>query len=132
MEVHMRIKALLLAIVTPAMLIGAAPVNAQQEGMKPMPEREGMPMQQQDRPQGMMGGGGMMGPGMMGPGMMGGGGMMGMMDMMRQCPQMMGAHRQGHVLPQLPPGNEKLQLQMHAEIMQRVGEILGKYAAQIK
>jgi hypothetical protein len=70
----------------------------------------------------------MMGPGMMGPGMM---------DMMRQCPQMMGAHRmgahgQGHVLPQLPPGNEKLQLQMHAEIMQRVGEILGKYAAQIK
>jgi hypothetical protein len=35
-------------------------------------------------------------------------------------------------MPQLPPGNEKLQLQMHAEIMQKVGEILGKYAAQVK
>ena len=38
----------------------------------------------------------------------------------------------GHHLPQLPPGNEKLELQMHAEMMQRMGEILAKYAARIK
>ncbi len=60
-------------------------------------------------------------------GMMGGG----MMNMMQGCERMMGA-RGGHAMPQLPPGNEKLQLQMHAEIMQRVGEILAKYAAQSK
>ena len=42
---------------------------------------------------------------------------------------MIGA-RGGHGVPQLPPGNEKLQ--MHVEIMQRVGEILAKYAAQVK
>ena len=65
--------------------------------------------------------------GMMGGGMMGGG----MMGMMQQCERMMGA-RGAHAIPQLPPGNEKLQLQMHAEIMQRVGEILAKYAAQVK
>lgn len=34
-------------------------------------------------------------------------------------------------MPQLPPGNEKLQLKMQAEIMQKVGEILGKYADQV-
>jgi hypothetical protein len=59
--------------------------------------------------------------------MMGGG----MMNMMGQCERMMGA-RGGHAMPQLPPGNEKLQLQMQAEMMQRMGEILAKYAAQIK
>lgn len=31
----------------------------------------------------------------------------------------------------LPAGNEKLQLKMQAEIMQKVGEILAKYADQI-
>jgi hypothetical protein len=61
-------------------------------------------------------------------GMMGGAAMMGMMQ---QCEKMMST-RGGHAMPQLPPGNEKLQLQMHAEIMQRVGEILAKYAAQTK
>jgi hypothetical protein len=60
-------------------------------------------------------------------GMMGHGGM----DMMKHCEQMMGA-RGAHPVPQLPPGNEKLQLQMHAEMMQRMGEILSKYAAQVK
>jgi hypothetical protein len=35
-------------------------------------------------------------------------------------------------VPQLPAGNEKLQLQMSAEIMQKVGEIVAKYANQIK
>ena len=79
---------------------------------------------------GMMGNGmmgnGMMGNGMMGNGMMGGrgGGMMGMMD---GCAQMMGASTTAH----LPPGNEKLELKMQAEIMQKTGEILGKYADQL-
>ncbi|WP_454754849.1 hypothetical protein [Cupriavidus basilensis] len=47
--------------------------------------------------------------------MMGGGGMMG------SCP-MMG----------LPPGNEKLSMQMHAEMMQAMGEIMRKYADKIQ
>ena len=66
------------------------------------------------KPQGMMGGGCMMGGGMM--------------NMMQGRERMPG----GHAMPQLPPGNEKLQLQMHAEVMQKVGEILAKYAAQVK
>ena len=68
---------------------------------------------------GMMGGGtGMMGCPMMGGGMGGARGMRGM----HGTPGMMA----------LPPGNEKLQLQMQAEIMQKVGEIMAKYAAQIQ
>jgi hypothetical protein len=35
-------------------------------------------------------------------------------------------------IPKLPPGNEKLQLMMQAEILQKVGEVQAKYAAQIK
>jgi hypothetical protein len=66
-------------------------------------------------------------------GMQGMQGMQGMMDMMNSCPMMSGGRSgAGHSMPALPPGNEKLQLQMHAEIMQRVGEILAKYAAQVK
>ncbi len=66
-------------------------------------------------------------------GMMGGGMMGGMMNMMGQCHRMMGGSMMGSgTMPQLPPGNEKLQLQMQAEIMQRVGEILNKYAAKVK
>ena len=105
----MRVK---LFLFTLAALFASAMAAAQQPGAKPMPGREGMPMEP---------------PGMMGGGMMGGG----MMNMMQHCERMMGA-RGGHAMPQLPPGNEKLQLQMHAEIMQKVGEILGKYAAQVK
>lgn len=47
-----------------------------------------------------------------------------MMDsgMMGGCP-MMG---------QLPPGNEKLSMQMHGEMMQAMGEILRKYADKIQ
>jgi hypothetical protein len=100
----MRIKTLLLSVFTSGLLLGGACAYAQQAGM---------PM---DR-QGPMGGSGMMGGGMM--------------NMMGQCERMMGA-RGGHAMPQLPPGNEKLQLQMQAEMMQRMGEILAKYAAQIK
>ncbi|MGX0939637.1 hypothetical protein ACUXQ2_005733 [Cupriavidus metallidurans] len=47
--------------------------------------------------------------------MMGGG-------MMGSCP-MMG---------QLPPGNEKLSMQMHGEMMQAMGEIMRKYADKIQ
>ena len=102
----MRVKLFPLTIATTAFLTSAM-AFAQQPGTKPMPGREGMPMDSQ----GMMSGG--------------------MMNMMQHCERMMGA-RGGHAMPQLPPGNEKLQLQMHAEIMQKVGEILGKYAAQVK
>lgn len=47
---------------------------------------------------------------------------------------MMGDGRMPHMvpLPSLPPGNAKLELQMRAEIMQKVGEILARYAAQVK
>ena len=84
---------------------------------------------------GMMGRGGM--GGMMGQdgGMGGMGGMMGMMNMMNRCGRMMGSGMgpgMMRTVPQLPPGNEKLQLQMHAEIMQQVGEIVAKYAARVK
>ena len=60
------------------------------------------------------------------------GGMMGMMNMMSACNRMMSGGMAGHMMPQLPPGNEKLQLQMHAEMMQKMGETLAKYASQIK
>ena len=53
--------------------------------------------------------------------------MQGMQGMMSGCP-MMG----GGMMPQLPPGNEKLQLQMWGEMMQKMGEIASKYAAQVK
>jgi|GEM_PF-6564757 len=61
-------------------------------------------------------------------GMMGGG-------MMQGCPMMSGGmqgSRSSGLIPQLPPGNEKLQAQMAAEIMQKAGEIASKYAAQAK
>lgn len=61
------------------------------------------------------------------------GGMMNMMDMMDGCGRMMhGSPSSMHpMMPQLPPGNEKLQLQMHAEMMQKMGEILANYAARL-
>ncbi|HWP25869.1 MAG TPA: hypothetical protein VNL39_05960 [Xanthobacteraceae bacterium] len=90
------------------------------------PDTKQMPM---DR--GMMGRG--MGNGMMGQDGMGG--MMGMMNMMNQCSRMMSSGMGGGMMGgmlQLPPGNEKLQVQMQAEIMQKVGEIVAKYAARAK
>jgi hypothetical protein len=96
------------------------------------PKGGGMPGMQgmqgtQEGPQGMQ----------RGPGMQGGMQGMDMMQMMRHCQMMMGgrmggAGMGGGMMPQLPPGNEKLQLQMWAEMMQRMGEIAGKYAAQVK
>lgn len=74
----------------------------------------------------MQGGGAADGTGMMGGrGMMGGG----MMGMMSGCGQMMSGNTP---MRQLPPGNERLQLKMQGEMMQRMGEILTKYADQIK
>lgn len=42
---------------------------------------------------------------------------------MRGCPMMMG---------QLPPGNEKLAMQMHGEMMKAMGDIMLKYADKIQ
>lgn len=62
-----------------------------------------------------------------------GGDMMGMMDMMHSCQKMMGGAMSGSaMMPQLPPGNEKLEFQMHAEMMQKMGEIAARYADKIK
>lgn len=49
-----------------------------------------------------------------------------------RCP-MHGHKKMGAMIrmPRLPPGNEKLQLQMEAEILQKVGEIQAKYAAKL-
>ena len=64
----------------------------------------------------------------MGGGMMGGEDMGGMMRMMQACPMMQGG---GQSLPHLPPGNEKLELQMHADMMKAMGEIMARYAARL-
>jgi hypothetical protein len=81
--------------------------------------------------EGTMHGHGMMhGEDMLGPGTMGDGDSMNMMDMMHACGRMMDRGPMPG-LPRLPPGNEKLQLQMQAEMMQKMGEILAKYAARI-
>lgn len=90
--------------------------------MKPMPGMGGPGGEHPGR--GMMGGGmmhhGMMGGGMMSRGMMGGNMTGG--NMMGGCP-MMG---------QLPPGNEKLAMRMHGEIMMAIGNILIKHADSIQ
>ena len=71
------------------------------------------------------------------PPMQGMQGMPGMHGMMSSgCPMMgsgmMGGPMAGGAMPQLPPGNEKLQLQMWGEMMQKMGEVASKYAAQVK
>lgn len=57
-----------------------------------------------------------------------------MMGMMRSCQSMMGSgQNMGQSgMPRLPPGNEKLEAQMHAEMMQKMGEIAARYADRIK
>ena len=85
----------------------------------------------QEKPQAPKPGAGMRGmEGMQG--MHGMEGMGGMMDMMGSCNRMMQGGSMAHGMPRLPPGNAKLQLQMHAEMMQKMGEVLAKYAAQVK
>ena len=64
--------------------------------------------------------------------------------MMRMCRQMMMSRSMagqatgpmmgpGHVLlPRLPPGNEALQMQMDAEMMRQMAEVLEKYSGRIR
>jgi hypothetical protein len=67
------------------------------------------------------------------PRMQGMQGMQGMHGMMSGgCPMMGSGMMSSTAMPQLPPGNEKLQLQMWGEMMQKMGEVASKYAAQIK
>lgn len=68
--------------------------------------------------------------GVLGDGMMGGD----MMDMMHSCQSMMGngAGMGAMGLPRLPPGNEKLQAQMQAEMLQKMGEIAARYAQSVQ
>lgn len=83
--------------------------------------------QKQADPSMMQGGMAANGPAMCG---MMGGGMKG--NHMMRGAMMGGGMMRGHsMMLQLPPGNEKLQLKMQAEIMQKVGEILAKYADQV-
>ena len=59
----------------------------------------------------------------------------GMMGMMNSCREMMGGAEHGAdslAVPRLPPGNERLQLQMRGEMMQRLGEIASRYADKVK
>ena len=81
---------------------------------------------------GMMcgGGGGSGGASSSGGGMCDG--MMGKMGSGQGMMGKMGASSGGPGMPKLPPGNEKLEFQMHAEMMQKMGEIAAKYADRIK
>lgn len=51
----------------------------------------------------------------------------------KRCQMMKGHGRMGQMLhmPRLPAGNDKLQLQMEAEILQMLGQIQAKYANQL-
>ena len=70
--------------------------------------------------------------GMMGEHGMMGGDTKGMMGMMHGCSRMMGSSSgAGAMMPHLPPGNEKLELRMRGEMMQKMGEIILKYADRI-
>ena len=69
------------------------------------------------------------------PGMQGGmgqgtGNMGGMTGMMQGCPMMGGAGMGGHGM-HLPPGNEKLEMQMHADMMRAMADVMTKYAARL-
>src|SRR5437588_5744368 len=79
----------------------------------------------QSEAQHQQGSGGMQGG--MGQGM---GGMGGMMGMMQGCP-MMGGGGMGHGMAHLPPGNEKLEMQMHADMMRAMADSMTKYAARL-
>lgn len=62
------------------------------------------------------------------------GDMGGMMGMMHSCQSMMSGAKEADnpMALRLPPGNEKLELQMHAEMMQKMGEIAARYADKIR
>ena len=108
-------KRLMIAVLTVVMLGGGMAVVAADKGQtaQPLANKSGMNPMPMDH--GMMGGD-----------------MKGMMEMMNMCNGMMKGGMMGMAMPPLPPGNEKLQLQMHAEMMQKMGEIAAKYADKIK
>lgn len=112
----MHVKRWLAALLAAAMLSGAGGLAfAQQPPAKPAPAMPGGEGRSLDH------------------GMTGGGDMMGMMNMMLGCERMMaGRSAGGAMMPQMPPSNEKLKFQMHAEMMQKMGEIAAKYAERIK
>ena len=117
-------KAVLATLFSSALVLGSGWSIAQE---KPQPGMPGAGMGMHGM-QGMQGTQGTQGT----QRMEGMGGMMGMMDMMGSCSRKMQSGSTAHEIPQLPPGNAKLQLQMHAEMMQKMGEVLAKYAGQIK
>jgi|GEM_PF-1088309 len=121
-------KQAVIALFSAALMTGAGTTFAAD---KPEAAKPGMSMHGGGSMGGMMGMGGKEGMSGMG-GKEGMGGMMGMMDMMGSHGRMMQGGSMMHGMPQLPPGNAKLQLQMRAEMMQKMGEILGKYADQVK
>lgn len=110
-----------------SLLVAGSYVIAQEEEEHQI-HHPGAQANQDDPGTGDLAGSGMMGSGTM-RGMMGGGG--------KPCRMMhrgMGGGMMDRMIyiPRLPPGNEKLQLMMQAEILQKVGEVQAKYAAQIK
>jgi hypothetical protein len=113
----MHVRHTVAAISAVVMLVGTSAAVFAQSPVKPVP---GAPGAEESMDRGMMGGGMM------------GGDMRGMMNMMRGCERMSGSTAGGAMMPELPPGNEKLQFQMHAEMLQKMGEIAEKYAARIK
>lgn len=106
-----KVTLLTLALATVLTASGAAAADDTKQSSKGPAGKAGM--EQMGKDHGMM------------PGGMMHGGMMGMMN--DRCMQMMS----GSMAPRLPAGNEKLQLQMQAEMMQKMGEILAKYADKI-
>ncbi|MEO6986106.1 MAG: hypothetical protein ABI155_12250 [Paralcaligenes sp.] len=121
MKTKQMVTALFCAMITSASAFSlAADSSVQPDGSSTTTQKNGSAAMMQ---------GGMMGSGMMGGGATGrsmmGGGMMGN--------GMMGHGTMGNrmLMPQLPAGNEKLQLQMQAEILQKVGGIIGQYADKI-
>jgi len=86
-------------------LLGASGLSAAASAPQPAMHDHGSAMM----------GDGMMGDGMMSKGMMGKG-------MMSNCP----------MTGQLPPGNEKLAMQMHGEMVTAMGDIMLKYADKIQ
>ena len=111
-------KRLMIAVLTVVMLGGGVAVVAADKGQPGLAPANKSGMNAMPMDHGMMGGDMK--------------GMMGMMEMMNRCNDMMKGGMMGMAMPPLPPGNEKLQLQMHAEMMQKMGEITAKYADKIK
>jgi hypothetical protein len=108
----MQIRRILVAFFVAAAVGGSGAVMAASKTQAKEPSTNMPGMGQMGMDQGMMRGGMMQGE---------------MMGMMNECKEMMSSS----TMPRLPPGNTKLELQMRAEMMQKMGEILAKYADRI-